>query len=84
MPGLANAATEVCLMEPRSFDEMPRAIQALRERTGQSFGYRYYDSADARRPATRRWRDWADDQDPAPGNPGTPPPNNTASATPAN
>ena len=32
MPGLANAATEVCLMEPRSFDEMPRAIQALRER----------------------------------------------------
>ncbi|MFO0076225.1 MAG: cell division protein SepF, partial [Cyanobacteriota bacterium] len=24
---------ELCLMEPRSFDEMPRAIQALRERT---------------------------------------------------
>ncbi len=32
MPGLTNAAAEVCLMEPRSFDEMPRAIQALRER----------------------------------------------------
>ena len=32
MPGLANATAEVALMEPRSFDEMPRAIQALRER----------------------------------------------------
>ncbi len=32
MPGLTNAAAEVVLMEPRSFDEMPRAIQALRDR----------------------------------------------------
>ena len=32
MPGITSAAAEVCLMEPRSFDEMPRAIQALRER----------------------------------------------------
>ncbi len=32
MPGISTAATEVLLMEPRSFDEMPRAIQALRER----------------------------------------------------
>jgi cell division inhibitor SepF len=32
MPGLSHAVAEVCLMEPRSFDEMPRAIQALRER----------------------------------------------------
>jgi cell division inhibitor SepF len=32
MPGLSNAAQEVVLMEPRSFDETPRAIQALRER----------------------------------------------------
>ena len=32
MPGLSTAAAEVTLMEPRSFDEMPRAIQALRER----------------------------------------------------
>jgi cell division inhibitor SepF len=32
MPGISTAATEVMLMEPRSFDEMPRAIQALRER----------------------------------------------------
>jgi len=32
MPGISTAAAEVMLMEPRSFDEMPRAIQALRER----------------------------------------------------
>jgi cell division inhibitor SepF len=32
MPGLSTATAEVALMEPRSFDEMPRAIQALRER----------------------------------------------------
>ena len=32
MPGITSAVAEVCLMEPRSFDEMPRAIQALRER----------------------------------------------------
>jgi cell division inhibitor SepF len=32
MPGLSTAVAEVALMEPRSFDEMPRAIQALRER----------------------------------------------------
>jgi cell division inhibitor SepF len=32
MPGLSSAVPEVFLMEPRSFDEMPRAIQALRDR----------------------------------------------------
>ena len=32
MPGISTANAEVNLMEPRSFDEMPRAIQALRER----------------------------------------------------
>ena len=32
MPGISSSAAEVSLMEPRSFDEMPRAIQALRER----------------------------------------------------
>ncbi len=32
MPGISTATAEVSLMEPRSFDEMPRAIQALRER----------------------------------------------------
>ena len=32
MPGIPNSSSEVSLMEPRSFDEMPQAIQALRER----------------------------------------------------
>jgi len=32
MPGISNTSSEVTLMEPRSFDEMPQAIQALRER----------------------------------------------------
>lgn len=32
MPGPANSVYEVIVMEPRSFEEMPQAIQALRER----------------------------------------------------
>lgn len=32
MPGSVNSIYEVVLMEPRSFEEMPQAIQALRER----------------------------------------------------
>jgi cell division inhibitor SepF len=32
MPGAANGVSQVMLMEPRSFEEMPQAIQALRER----------------------------------------------------
>lgn len=32
MPGAANSMSEVVVMEPRSFEEMPQAIQALRER----------------------------------------------------
>jgi len=32
MPGITNSSSEVNLMEPRSFEEMPQAIQALRER----------------------------------------------------
>ncbi len=32
MPGPANSTYEVVVMEPRSFEEMPQAIQALRER----------------------------------------------------
>ena len=32
MPGITTNDSEVSLMEPRSFDEMPRVIQALRER----------------------------------------------------
>ena len=32
MPGISTTSSEVSLMEPRSFDEMPKAIQAIRER----------------------------------------------------
>lgn len=32
MPGISTSPVEVMVMEPRSFDEMPKAIQALRER----------------------------------------------------
>ncbi|RFP63086.1 MAG: cell division protein SepF [Limnothrix sp. CACIAM 69d] len=32
MPGAVNGISEVVVMEPRSFEEMPQAIQALRER----------------------------------------------------
>lgn len=32
MPGVSNSFSEVVVMEPRSFEEMPQAIQALRER----------------------------------------------------
>ena len=32
MPGAANGLSQVMVMEPRTFEEMPQAIQALRER----------------------------------------------------
>ncbi len=32
MPGVSNSIAEVIVMEPRSFEEMPQVIQALRER----------------------------------------------------
>lgn len=32
MPGTMNGMSEVMVMEPRTFEEMPQAIQALRER----------------------------------------------------
>ena len=32
MPGLANGNSEVVVIEPHSFEEMPQVIQALRER----------------------------------------------------
>ena len=32
MPGTSNSTYEVIVMEPRSFEEMPQAIQALRDR----------------------------------------------------
>jgi cell division inhibitor SepF len=32
MPGVINGISEVLVLEPRTFEEMPQAIQALRER----------------------------------------------------
>ncbi len=32
MPGISSSSSEVNLIEPRSFDEMPQVIQSLRER----------------------------------------------------
>ena len=32
MPGISHSSSEVNLLEPKSFDEMPQVIQALRER----------------------------------------------------
>ena len=34
------------------------AIQSLQSRTGESFGYRYYDAGDKRQAAANRWHDW--------------------------
>jgi hypothetical protein len=34
------------------------AIGALEKMTGQTFGYHYYDTELARRPAIERWRHW--------------------------
>lgn len=34
------------------------AIQALYHRTGESFGYRYYESAEKRQVASARWNTW--------------------------
>lgn len=35
------------------------AIQSLRRLTGETFGYRYYDGDETRRPAVQEWRQWA-------------------------
>ncbi len=34
------------------------AVQALREITGENFGYRYYECERDRQPAVERWRQW--------------------------
>jgi hypothetical protein len=38
------------------------AIRGLRALTGESFGYRYYDSDDDRCPAVARWKQWLSQQ----------------------
>jgi hypothetical protein len=35
------------------------AIEALRRITGETFGYRFYDSPDQQKEAIARWQDWA-------------------------
>ena len=34
------------------------AFGALQRMTGNSFGYRFYDDVDERRPAVKRWQQW--------------------------
>lgn len=34
------------------------AIDGLRKLTGESFGYRFYDDEDARKPAVGKWQSW--------------------------
>lgn len=41
------------------------AIQSLNQRTGQTLGYRYYESQGKRQAATERWHDWLNDPAPA-------------------
>jgi len=38
------------------------AINALKEITGQTFNYRYFDDAGERKPAVERWEKWVVDQ----------------------
>ncbi len=49
MPGIANSSSEVNLLEPRSFDEMPQVIQALRERKTIILNLTMMDSDQAQR-----------------------------------
>ena len=39
------------------------AIQSLKERTGQTMGYRYYDAKNKRQAAVDRWHQWLADAD---------------------
>ena len=38
-------------------------IRSLEQRSGQSFGYRYYEQPEKRQPAVDRWHAWLKDQD---------------------
>lgn len=38
------------------------AIQGLEKLTGETFGYIYYESAPARRPAIEQWQQWLNDR----------------------
>jgi cell division inhibitor SepF len=49
MPGLNNSIAEVVVFEPRSFEEMPQVIQALRERRSAVLNLNFMDPDDAQR-----------------------------------
>ena len=49
MPGISNSSSEVNLLEPRSFDEMPQVIQSLRERKTIILNLTMMDSDQAQR-----------------------------------
>ncbi len=49
MPGLAPSASEVMVMEPRSFEEMPQAIQALRDKKTVVLNLNMMDADEAQR-----------------------------------
>ena len=38
------------------------AGESLQRLSGQDFGYRYYDSQEARKPAVEKWRQWLSEQ----------------------
>ena len=49
MPGISSEVAEVIFMKPRSFNEMPRAIQALRERRAIILNLTQMDPEEAQR-----------------------------------
>lgn len=49
MPGAANGISEVVVIEPRSFEEMPQVIQALRERKSVVLNLTIIDPDEAQR-----------------------------------
>jgi len=49
MPGASGSLSEVVVMEPRSFEEMPQAIQALRERKSVVLNLNVMDADQAQR-----------------------------------
>lgn len=49
MPGAANGFSEVVVIEPRSFEEMPQVIQALRERKSVVLNLNIMDPDEAQR-----------------------------------
>jgi cell division inhibitor SepF len=49
LPGVSNSATEVVVCEPRSFEEMPQIIQALRDRRSIVLNLNMMDPDEAQR-----------------------------------